>query len=132
MEHKQASDIVVIGGGIVGLASAYKLSLRFPALKITVLEKEDEVCVHQTGHNSGVIHSGLYYKPGSYKAKNCVDGRRELVQFAHTHHIAHDICGKIVVATDESEFTHLDRVFDNGLQNGVEGVEKINADKLEK
>src|SRR5262245_3215184 len=99
MEDKGVFDIVVVGGGIVGLASAYKLNVRYSDLKIAVLEKEDHVAAHQTGHNSGVIHSGLYYKPGSYKAKNCVDGRRELVQFAKTHHIKHDICGKIVVAT---------------------------------
>ena len=123
-------DIVVIGGGIVGLASAYKLNLRFPRLKILVLEKENHVAAHQTGHNSGVIHSGLYYKPGSYKAKNCVDGRRELVTFAREHKIAHDICGKIVVATDSSELPHLNKVFNNGIQNGVEGIRKITANEI--
>lgn len=123
-------DILVVGGGIVGLAAAYKLNLSNPALKILVLEKEKQVATHQTGHNSGVIHSGLYYKPGSFKAKNCVDGRRELVEFAKTHHIPHDICGKIIVATDTTELTHLNRVFNNGLQNGVEGIEKINPEKI--
>lgn len=129
-ESAQAFDLIVAGGGIVGLASAYKINMRFPTLRILVLEKEKEVAAHQTGHNSGVIHSGLYYKPGSYKAKNCVDGRRELVTFAQEHHIPHDICGKVVVATKESELPHLNKVFGNGLQNGVEGIRKINADEI--
>ncbi len=120
-------DVIVVGGGIVGLAAAYKINVKYPDKKILVLEKEKEVGPHQTGHNSGVIHSGLYYKPGSYKAKNCVDGRRELVAFAQEHKIKHDICGKIVVATDESELAHMNRVFNNGLANGVEGIEKIDA-----
>lgn len=123
-------DLIVIGGGIVGLASAYKLNMRYPDLRILVLEKEDSVAAHQTGHNSGVIHSGLYYKPGSYKARNCVDGRRELVKFAEEHGIPHDVCGKVVVATDVSELEHMDRVFNNGLQNGVEGIEKVTTAQI--
>src|SRR6218665_2648361 len=93
-------DIIVVGGGIVGLATAYKLTNYHPNKKILVLEKEKEVAAHQTSHNSGVIHSGIYYKPGSYKALNCVAGRRELVQFAKDYKIAHDICGKLIVATE--------------------------------
>jgi L-2-hydroxyglutarate oxidase len=120
-------DVIVVGGGIVGLAAAYKINVKYPNKKVLVLEKEKEVGPHQTGHNSGVIHSGLYYKPGSYKARNCVDGRRELVAFAKEHHIKHDICGKIVVATDELELAHMNRVFNNGVANGVEGIEKIDA-----
>jgi len=127
---KDSYDIIIVGGGIVGLASAYKLNTRYPDKKILVLEKEKEVAAHQTGHNSGVIHSGLYYKPGSYKAKNCVDGRRELVAFAKEHKIQHDICGKIVVATKESELAHMNKVFNNGLQNDVEGIEMIGPDKI--
>jgi len=123
-------DIIIVGGGIVGLAAAYKLNIKYPNKKILVLEKEKEVAVHQTGHNSGVIHSGLYYKPGSYKAKNCVDGRRELVAFAKEHKIPHDICGKIVVATEQSELAHMNKVLNNGLANGVEGIEKINAKRI--
>ena len=123
-------DIIIVGGGIVGLAAAYKINLKYPSKKILVLEKEKEVAAHQTGHNSGVIHSGLYYKPGSYKAKNCVDGRRELVAFAKEHKIQHDVCGKIVVATDPSELAHMNKVFNNGLANGVEGVEKIDAKRI--
>lgn len=123
-------DIVVIGGGCVGIASAYKINLRFPDLKILVLEKEDKLAAHQTGRNSGVIHSGLYYKPGSYKAKNCVDGRHELVAFSKEHKVAHDICGKIIVATDPKELPHMNRVLNNGIQNGVEGIEKITAAQI--
>ena len=123
-------DIIIVGGGIVGLASAYKINIKYPAKKILVLEKENEVAAHQTGHNSGVIHSGLYYKPGSYKAKNCVDGRRELVAFAKEHRIQHDICGKIVVATEQSELAHMNKVFNNGMANGVEGIEKIDAKRI--
>ena len=123
-------DIIIIGGGVVGLASAYKINLKYPNKKILVLEKENKIAFHQTGHNSGVIHSGLYYKPGSYKAKTCVDGRRELVAFAKEHHIPHDICGKIVVATEKSELEQMNRVLNNGLANGVEGIEKINAQQI--
>jgi len=123
-------DVIVVGGGIVGLATAYKLTKRFPGKKVLVLEKEKEVAAHQTGHNSGVIHSGIYYKPGSYKAKNCVAGRRELVEFAKEHKIAHDICGKVIVATHESELAHMNKVFNNGLANGVEGIEMIDARRI--
>lgn len=123
-------DIIIIGGGIVGLATAYKLNVKYPTKKVLVLEKEPEVAAHQTGHNSGVIHSGLYYKPGSYKAKNCVDGRRELVAFAKEHRVKHDICGKIVVATQASELAHMNKVLNNGIANGVEGIEKIDAARI--
>lgn len=123
-------DVIIIGGGIVGLASAYKINLRYPDKKILVLEKEKEVAAHQTGHNSGVIHSGIYYKPGSYKAKNCVDGRHELVAFAKEHKIAHDICGKVIVATSASELPYMHKVYNNGIANGVEGIEKIDSDKI--
>lgn len=123
-------DVIVVGGGCVGLASAYKINLHHPEWKILVLEKENKVATHQTGRNSGVIHSGLYYKPGSYKAKNCVDGRRELVAFAKEHKIDHDVCGKIIVATHPAELPHLSKVFNNGLQNGVEGIEKISSEKI--
>lgn len=123
-------DIIVVGGGIVGLATAYKINIKYPRKKILVLEKEKEVAAHQTGHNSGVIHSGIYYKPGSYKAKNCVEGRRELVAFAKEHKIAHDICGKLIVATHSSELAHMNKVFNNGLANGVEGIEKVSSEKI--
>lgn len=123
-------DLILIGGGIVGLATAYKINLRNPDLKILLLEKEDHVAAHQTGHNSGVIHSGIYYKPNSYKARLCISGRRELVEFAKEHRIPHDICGKVIVATDPAELPHMNRVFNNGLANGVEGIEKIGIDRI--
>ena len=123
-------DIIIVGGGIVGLATAYKLTLQHPNKTILVLEKEKEVAAHQTGHNSGVIHSGIYYKPGSYKAIKCVEGRRELVEFVKTHNIPHDLCGKIIVATEESELAHMNKVFANGIANGVEGIEIIDAKRI--
>ncbi|MFL5752045.1 MAG: L-2-hydroxyglutarate oxidase [Bacteroidia bacterium] len=126
----QKYDIIVVGGGIVGLASAYKINCKYPSKKILVLEKEKEVAAHQTGHNSGVIHSGIYYKPGSYKAIHCVNGRRELVEFAKEHNIKHDICGKVIVATEEHELAHMNKVFSNGQANGVEGIELIDAKKI--
>ncbi|MFN5443847.1 MAG: L-2-hydroxyglutarate oxidase [Crocinitomicaceae bacterium] len=118
-------DVAIIGGGIVGAATLYKMQQRHPELKFVLIEKESMLADHQTGHNSGVIHSGLYYKPGSMKAKNCVDGRRELVAFAKEHHIAHDVCGKVVVATKQSELQHLERIYQNGQSNGIEGLERI-------
>ena len=123
-------DIIVIGGGIVGLATALKLTTRHPDKKVLVLEKENEVAAHQTSHNSGVIHSGIYYKPGSYKARNCVDGRRELVHLAKEHKTQHEICGKIIVATHENEFAHMQKVYNNGLANGVEDIEIITSEQI--
>ncbi len=123
-------DIAVIGGGIVGLASAYKIQMRYADIRIGVLEKEEELAIHQTGHNSGVIHSGLYYKSGSYKAKNCVKGRRELVDFAAEHNVPYEICGKIIVATDEAELATLEKFFQNGLVNQIEGIEKIGPEQI--
>lgn len=130
MTSNDLYDIAVIGAGIVGLSTAYKITLRNPDLKIIVLDKESDVSAHQTGRNSGVIHSGLYYKPGSYKAKNCVEGRRELVAFAKQHNIKHDVCGKVIVTTRKEEIPHMNRVFNNGIENGVEGIEKINKEKI--
>lgn len=127
---EQNFDIIVIGGGIVGLATALKLTTQHPDKKVLVLEKEKEVAAHQTSHNSGVIHSGIYYKPGSYKARNCVVGRRELVQFAKDHHIHHDICGKIIVATHESELAHMNKVYQNGIANGVEDIQIIDPKRI--
>ncbi len=123
-------DITIIGGGCVGLATAYKINQKYPSLNIAVLEKEDRVSAHQTGRNSGVIHSGIYYKPGSYKAKNCVDGRRELVSFAKEYNVKHDICGKVIVATEESELAHMNKVYQNGLANDVEDLKLITADEI--
>jgi L-2-hydroxyglutarate oxidase len=123
-------DIAVIGGGIVGAATFYKLQIKYPNFKIALFEKEALLADHQTGHNSGVIHSGLYYKPGSLKARNCIQGRHELVAFAKEHGIKHDVCGKVVVATDASELPNMERIFKTGLENKIEGIEMINADQV--
>jgi L-2-hydroxyglutarate oxidase len=123
-------DITIVGGGIVGAATAYKIQLKYPSLKILLIEKENHLANHQTGNNSGVIHSGLYYKPGSSKAKNCVDGRKQLVKFAKEHNIKHDVCGKVVVAVEENELPFMDNIFQNGLANDTEGIEKITADQV--
>ncbi len=130
MENNDIFDIAIIGGGIVGAGTFYKLQLRNPELKIALIEKEDKLANHQTGHNSGVIHSGLYYKPGSLKAKNCVKGRHELVAFAKKYNIDHDVCGKVVVATKESELPFMDKIFENGVANNTEGIEKIDAARI--
>jgi len=123
-------DIAIIGGGIVGAATFYKLQTRFPDLKMALFEKEDMLADHQTGHNSGVIHSGLYYKPGSLKAENCIKGRHELVAFAEEHGIDYDVCGKIVVATEESELANMEKIYQTGLQNEIEGLRKLTGDEL--
>lgn len=123
-------DIAIIGGGIVGAATFYKIQQHHPTLKIVLIEKEPHLADHQTGNNSGVIHAGLYYKPGSQKAIHCVEGRRELVRFAQEHGVPHDVCGKVVVAVDESELPFLNKIFENGLANEVEGIEKIDGKRV--
>ena len=123
-------DIAVIGGGIVGAATFYKLQKRNPNLVIALFEKEEALAEHQTGHNSGVIHSGLYYTPGSLKAKNCIEGRHELVAFAKEYGIDHDVCGKVVVATEEKELPHMERILSIGAENKIEGIERITADQV--
>jgi len=123
-------DIVVVGGGIIGLASAYQITLSHPDIRIAVLEKENRLAAHQTGHNSGVIHSGLYYKPGSNKAKTCAKGRKELITFAKKYRIPYKICGKIIVATEEKELPMLEKIFHNGRENNIEGIEKIGPDEI--
>ena len=117
MSERTDFDIIVVGGGIVGLASAYKITLSNPDIRIAVLEKEEKLAAHQTGHNSGVIHSGLYYEPGSNKAKTCTKGRKELVSFAKKHRIPYEICGKIIVATAQKELANLERIYNNGKEN---------------
>jgi L-2-hydroxyglutarate oxidase len=113
-------DIVITGGGIVGLASAYRLIQRNPGLMIAVLEKEAHLAAHQTGHNSGVIHSGLYYKPGSLKAVNCITGYRMLIDFCKEYGIPYELCGKIVVATRQDELPQLENLFNRGRENGLD------------
>lgn len=119
MEASSKYDFIIIGGGIVGLATAYQLLQKNNGLKIAILEKENQVAAHQTGHNSGVIHSGLYYKPGSLKAKNCLEGYQMLIDFCDENDIKYDLCGKLVVASDESEIPELDKLFERGLENGL-------------
>lgn len=123
-------DICIVGGGIVGAATAYSFQQAYPNLKVLLIEKENRPAPHQTGHNSGVIHSGIYYKPGSYKATNCVKGKDQLIAFAKEHGIKHDVCGKIIVATDESEFPHMEKVFNNGTANGLTDNRWITADEI--
>ncbi|MDZ4846370.1 MAG: L-2-hydroxyglutarate oxidase [Chitinophagales bacterium] len=123
-------DVVVIGAGIVGLATAYRLLEKKPGLKICVLEKEKQVAAHQTGHNSGVMHSGIYYKPGSLKAINCVNGYNQLKAFAEQHNIPFDICGKIIVATKQEQLPILDGIFKRGNENGLKGLRKISKEEI--
>ncbi|GAX44582.1 FAD dependent oxidoreductase [Tolypothrix sp. NIES-4075] len=122
-------DFAIIGGGIVGLSTAMALGKRYPNAKILVLEKESKWAFHQTGNNSGVIHSGIYYKPGSFKAKFCRDGSRSMVEFCQEHDIAHEVCGKVIVATDEQELPRLENLYKRGLENGLE-VKRISAEEV--
>ncbi len=122
--------VVVIGGGIVGLSTAMALAQGTPPARPILLEKEDRVAAHQTGHNSGVIHSGIYYKPGSLKARFTVEGAREMVAFAEQHGIAHEICGKVVVATRPDELPRLDELHRRGLANATPGLEMIGPERL--
>jgi (S)-2-hydroxyglutarate dehydrogenase len=123
-------DVVIIGGGIVGLGTAYRLMQAKPSLKICVLEKEMAVGLHQTGRNSGVIHSGIYYKPGSLKAINCKLGYDQLLDFAQEHGIRHEVCGKVIVATKESEKTALENIFQRGIANDLKGIRKITTQEV--
>jgi len=130
MSESKDFDIIFIGGGIVGLATAYKIMLSHPDISIAVLEKEDKLATHQTGHNSGVIHSGLYYTPGSNKAKTCIKGRKELVEFAKKHKIPYEICGKIIVATKAKELANLETILQYGRESNIEGIEKIGPEQI--
>lgn len=122
--------IAIIGGGIVGLASAYRLGQRFPGLSVTVLEKESGPGRHQSGHNSGVLHSGLYYKPGSSKARLAVEGIRRMTAFCAAHAIAHEICGKVVIATEAEEIPRLHALMERGKANGLEGLELLGPERI--
>lgn len=131
MSTSNIFDFVVIGGGVVGTATAYKLSLKFPGKTIALIEKEQILGSHQTGRNSGVIHSGIYYKPGSLKAENCRMGREQLVKFSRDHGIPHRICGKIIVATNQHEVKVLDQIFDKGIKNKTPGIKYIDAAEIQ-
>ena len=123
-------DIIIGGGGIVGLATAYRILEKNPKLKLAVLEKEGKIAAHQTGHNSGVIHSGIYYKPGSLKAQNCIQGYHDLIAFAQKHSIPHELCGKIIVATRQEEVPAMEKVLERGIANGLDGLIRLNAEQL--
>ncbi len=127
-EVKQA-DVAIVGGGIVGLATAYRLLQQQPSTKIVVLEKEAAVAAHQTGHNSGVLHSGIYYKPGSLRAVNCREGKLAMQEFCEQEGIAYELCGKVIVAVDESEIPRMQNIYERGQQNGVT-CEVVDADRL--
>lgn len=123
-------DAVIVGGGIVGLATALQLKRARPQTRILVLEKEERVARHQTGNNSGVIHSGIYYKPGSLKATNCISGYHQLIQFCQEQSIPFDLCGKIIVATEDFELPRLEQLYERGVQNGLTGMKKLRAEEL--
>ena len=123
-------DYIIIGGGAVGLATGLQLVTRNPALIVLILEKEKEIAHHQTGNNSGVIHSGLYYKPGSLKARNCINGYNMLVAFCEEQNVPFELCGKIIVATDKNEVPALNKLFERGKENGLEDLKMLTADAL--
>ena len=123
-------DIAIIGGGIVGLATGWQLLNRHPGLNIVILEKETAIATHQTDRNSGVIHSGIYYKPGSAKALNCVKGHAMLLEFCKTYDIPFELCGKVIVANRESQLPVLDGIYQRGIQNGLNGITKLNAEEV--
>ena len=122
-------DFAIIGGGIVGLATGMALVEKYPHARLVVLEKESSLAYHQTGHNSGVIHSGIYYKPGSLKAKLCREGSRSIVEFCQKYNIAHEVCGKVIVATQEKELPLLENLYQRGLENNLK-VAKITAEQV--
>ena len=123
-------DFIIIGAGIVGLSTAYHLKNLNPNLNIVILEKENDLAMHQTGHNSGVIHSGIYYKPGSLKAINCKKGYDQLIQFCDENGIQYDLCGKIIVATEKEEIATLKSILERGKANGLEGLKKVNTQEI--
>ena len=124
------TDIIIIGGGIVGLSTAYQLLQLNPNLTVTILEKENAVAKHQTGNNSGVIHSGIYYKPGSLKAQNCLRGYDMLIDFCKAQNIEYEICGKIIVAIKPEEIAGLEALYQRGIQNGLSGLRFLSTDEI--
>lgn len=122
-------DITIIGAGAVGLSVAYALTELRPGLKLAIIDKEERESMHQTGHNSGVIHSGIYYQPGSLKARNCIRGYRMLLEFAEKYDIPHEVCGKLIVATDKEELGTLNTILDKGTRNGLQGLKMLPAEE---
>jgi L-2-hydroxyglutarate oxidase len=129
MENSTVYDVAIIGGGIVGMATAMAL-VQGAHPRLIVLEAEDHLAAHQTGHNSGVIHSGIYYKPGSLKARNCIEGRLALYQFCEEHGIAVDHCGKVIVATEQKELPALENLYQRGVANGLEGLRRLSPEEI--
>ncbi|MCF8241114.1 MAG: L-2-hydroxyglutarate oxidase [Melioribacteraceae bacterium] len=125
-----SNKITIIGAGIVGLATAYQLLKKNPNFKIQVIEKEADICKHQTGNNSGVIHSGIYYKPGSLKAQNCHNGYKMLIDFCNQHDVRYELCGKVIVAANESEIPALENIYERGNQNGLENLKYLSKEEL--
>ncbi len=123
-------DIVIIGGGIIGLTAAYQISLEHPLKKVLLLEKEEQLSSHQTGHNSGVIHSGIYYKPNSLKARNCRKGIDLLLKFCRMNSIEYEMCGKIIIASEKHQIGYLNELFDRGEKNGIAGLKLIEKDEI--
>ncbi|WP_278351955.1 L-2-hydroxyglutarate oxidase [Chryseobacterium gleum] len=123
-------DIIIIGAGLVGLATAYQTKLKNPGSKILILEKENDVALHQSGHNSGVIHSGIYYKPGSLKARNCIEGYNSVINFAEKYGIRYDLCGKIIVATSQEELPLLDNIYKRGVENGLQNLKYLSREEF--
>lgn len=123
-------DIIIIGAGLVGLATAYQTKLKNPDSKILILEKEKDVSLHQSGHNSGVIHSGIYYKPGSLKAKNCIEGYHSVINFAKEYGIKYDLCGKIIVASSQEELPLLDNIYKRGIDNGLDNLKYLSREEF--
>lgn len=123
-------DVIIIGAGLVGLATAYQALKKKPSSKILILEKENDVAKHQSGHNSGVIHSGIYYKPGSLKAKNCIEGYNSVINFAKEYGIRYDLCGKIIVATSQEELPLLDNIYKRGEDNGLQNLKYLSREEF--
>src|SRR5215216_2445686 len=115
----KATDVIIIGGGIVGLATAYTLLQEHPDKRVLILEKEDRIAFHQSGHNSGVLHSGIYYKPGSLKAVACREGKKAMEDFCSAEGIRYELCGKVIVALDETELGKLNEIYGRGRANGI-------------
>ncbi len=123
-------DICIVGGGIVGLATAYQILKTKPQTTLILLEKENQIATHQTGNNSGVIHSGIYYKPGSAKATNCILGYQMLIEFCNQNAIPYELCGKVIVATHENELPALEKLYDRGVENGLDGIKYLSQKEL--
>jgi len=123
--------ITIIGAGIVGLATAYKLQQKYPDSKIIIIEKENDITLHQTGRNSGVIHSGIYYTPNSLKANNCRNGYKQLLQFCDTNDIIYDICGKLIVAAEPHELPELQKLYERGAQNHLDNLQWLNSGQIQ-